>query len=485
MRDAVTGVSNPEHRLWGGLWGGGLLLVAVGGCFDPGGGEADTDVGTQTGSTTDPSTNGPTSSPSTTDAPSTGTPTSTSPDTQTGTDVTTGETATGIPTTEADTSTGGGLLECVEGLVDPPIGAGLVMIDTAALDDSFTGSCSGLDTPDAAYQWHPPTSDFYVLDTVGSDYDTALYLLDGCDGTELSCNDNGPEGLSSRIVRSFEADDSVVVVLDGVAGESGQVVLNIAPVTCPTADLGGQALPAEFSNQGGANEHGGGCGGDGNPERTFRFTAQEAGLYSFTAESSDFQTAVYLEDGPLCGEPELQCNRSGGIDPSEVIRNLVAGQSVTVVVDSTNDTGTFSLDVQPLGLTCPEIELDQLGSFDGDINDFEHVMTTSCSPAGDVTFGGLLPAATFSWTSPEPGGGLFGCSVSVEAGFPFAVSVQAGSCDGPETACVQGEDSGGVYQAFTSLGDIDGQPRSITVTPTTFSFWSASTFTVGIICAIA
>ena len=52
-----------------------------------------------------------------------------------------------------------------------------------------------------AYRWRAPVSGTYVFDTFGSSFDTALYVLDGCPGAELACNDD-TRGESSPRSRS-------------------------------------------------------------------------------------------------------------------------------------------------------------------------------------------------------------------------------------------------------------------------------------------
>ena len=162
-----------------------MLLGALGlgsGCFeDPTSVDPDTSGGSDTGSTTAPP-------PTTTDA-------DTSAETATGEDTTVGPT-TG--TTGLDDTTGEPPLECVDGVLEPGLGAGLVEVMTAPAGDDFAGSCGGMGSPDVAYEWEVPFDGFFVLDTQGSDFDTLLYLRDDCEGNELACSDNVEGSVSSR-----------------------------------------------------------------------------------------------------------------------------------------------------------------------------------------------------------------------------------------------------------------------------------------------
>jgi hypothetical protein len=431
-----------------------LLFTA---CFNPGDEEQVDTEGSSGDTSTSASTNTSTSG---------GTSASTTSDPTTGTD--------GSSTTAVDTgsSTGGTEpLDCVEAILDPAVGAGLASVDTNLGSDDFSGSCGGLSTPDAAFQWMVPYSGFFVLDTQGSDFDTVLYALDdACDGPELACSNDAEGTVSSRIVEAFEENDRVVVVVDGAAGAAGNAVLNINPVTCPSADLNGQVLPASFSNVAGTNLFSSGCGGDGNPERTFRYTAEQAGLYSFRTTSSDFTPVLAVEAGPICGGEPLQCNSGPGQVGAEVIRSLAAGESVTLIADSAGGTGMFAIDVVDLGLACPAETIESFTTLSGDIASYPHAMTTSCGPVGEVFSGEVTDfgAATFAWTSPGQIGSGSGCGISVAAGFPVALSLQEGACDGAEQQCEVGvlDETINRYVTSVEVGHIPATDFTITVTQT-------------------
>ena len=421
--------------------------------------------------TTSMSATGPTTDATETD-PTTTEPTATTVDPDTGT---------------SDTGDLPGL-PCVESVLDPDLGASLVQIDTPAQGDDSSGSCGGDGSPDAAYEWRVPYDGFFVLDTQGSDFDTVLYALDGaCDGPEVACNDNAPGVGYSQIVAPFAADQRVVVVLDGAAGESGLAQLNISPVDCPSADVSGQALPQTFSNVAGSNVHDGACGGGGNPERALRWTAPAAGLYSFVATSDDFVPALYLEQGPVCGGPLLACNGDASNGRGEVVRALEAGEFVTVQVDSQGGTGDFELDIVELGTACPGFVLQTGDPFGDDIGNYADHMTSSCGADGYPESGNYnaYADATFAWTSPGKIGANSGCDIIVTSGFPAAVSLQQGTCDGPEAQCVQSTFDGmNSYVGMVSVGHIPAAEFTISLSPIqpSFSGWVSSSFSVEIVC---
>ena len=94
-----------------------------------------------------------------------------------------------------------------------------------------SASCGG-GAPERFFSWTAPTSGTYAFDTEGSSFDTVLYLKpDLCKFAELSCDDDGGAGTTSRIEVLLDADQQVNVVVDGFATGSGSFVLNVQQVT--------------------------------------------------------------------------------------------------------------------------------------------------------------------------------------------------------------------------------------------------------------
>lgn len=93
-------------------------------------------------------------------------------------------------------------------------------------NDTIPG-CNAYSTAnDVAYEWTPPANGLYTIDLVGSAYDTMLYVLDGCGGAELACNDDFV-GLQSQVQVQLFAGQPVIIVVDGFGANNGQYTLNI------------------------------------------------------------------------------------------------------------------------------------------------------------------------------------------------------------------------------------------------------------------
>jgi len=102
------------------------------------------------------------------------------------------------------------------------------------LDDERTGNNSywsdqfqpatcasqSLSGGDRSFEFTAPAAGTYTFSSAGSDYDTVLYLLDTCGGTELACDDDGGPSTQSELSYTFTAGQTVVVVLDGYSSSS-------------------------------------------------------------------------------------------------------------------------------------------------------------------------------------------------------------------------------------------------------------------------
>ncbi len=108
-------------------------------------------------------------------------------------------------------------------------GTGVATGSNVGLCGFRTGSCGG-DGAEITFEWTAPSGGTYTFDTIGTTYDTVLYVLDGtCGGTELGCNDDGTSGLTSEVTVTLTAGQTVIVVVDAYAEyEAGAAVLNIA-----------------------------------------------------------------------------------------------------------------------------------------------------------------------------------------------------------------------------------------------------------------
>ncbi len=99
--------------------------------------------------------------------------------------------------------------------------------NTQGSPNLFAPSCTSSQAPDHQYTFTAPITKTYTFDTIGSAYDTALYVLGAtCGGASLACDDD-TFGLQSQVNVSLAAGQTVTVVVDGFNASAGSYVLNI------------------------------------------------------------------------------------------------------------------------------------------------------------------------------------------------------------------------------------------------------------------
>lgn len=222
------------------------------------------------------------------------------------------------------------------------------------------GSCGGGLAPEAFYFYTAPQTGSYTFDTIGSSFDTVLYVRE-FGGAELGCNDDiAPGVLESRLRLDLTQGESVTIVVDGLA--SGNFVLRING-NCPLSGRGDpRELPAALSfavtgtTRCGSFLSGGascGDGGDNAADSVFLYTAPAGGTYVIDTVGSSYDTLLAIRaDG--CSGPTLACNDD--ISPqqqqSRLAVDLAQGEAIVIAVDGFGSAGgDFTLHVQATPFT--------------------------------------------------------------------------------------------------------------------------------------
>jgi hypothetical protein len=400
-------------------------------CADDASQATDTESSGSSSSTTDPTTTStdPTTTtvdPDTTVSPdssgsseSSGTGESTAASSESTTDGTSSSSAGGM-----DSSSSGGVVPgaCPAGEIGPAV-PDTVLDNTFGDSDDFAGSCGGDGSPDVEYTFTAPADGVYTFDTMGSQLDSVLYVLDGtCGGPELGCNDNG-DGLQSAVAVPLLADQTVTVVVDGnaVGGLPFTLHANAGSLVCPVEDLG-STVPNTVSGDTASLFSGtaGTCGGAAGNEAGYLFTAPSDGTYSFDTFGSAFTSIIYVRDG-ACDGPELACGNEG------LLADLAAGQQVAVYVDSAFASGAFDLHIAALGGSCPDSDLGNTvpQAVVGNTNVGDNTVAGSCG-------GDFSPDDVYLFTAPQDALYQFDTFGSA---LDSVLYLRDGDCGGPELDC--------------------------------------------------
>ncbi|MBC8068994.1 MAG: hypothetical protein IAG13_11730 [Deltaproteobacteria bacterium] len=215
------------------------------------------------------------------------------------------------------------------------------------------GNTPTSETSDYAYSFTAPAAGLYTFDTVGTFYDTVLYLLDGaaCNGDEIACNDDYQFNQSSALAVALAQDQTVTVVVDADFQQEGDFTLHVGALdgACPDEDIG-STVPNSIdgSTVGADNASAGSCGGLTGNDYSYLFTAPEDAFFTFTLSSADFNASIYANT-PGCGGEELNCSSSFFGGGALAVANLVAGETVVVTIDGDDEEGDFTMDVDQIG----------------------------------------------------------------------------------------------------------------------------------------
>ncbi len=225
------------------------------------------------------------------------------------------------------------------------------------------GTCGGAAAPEKSFLFIAPRTGLYTFDTIGSAFDTVLYLR-SAEGTQLDCNDDIQPGVNaqSRISLILTESQAVTVFVDGFESQAGAFVLRINP-DCPlpfrsdARDLG-SSLNVSISGTTtcAANLVGGAtCGGDSNnggsagADTVFVYSAPSDGTYTISTTGSNFDTVLYVRLG-ICTGNEIGCSDDiapGTNQQSSLTLPLTSGQTIAIAVDGyADESGDFVLSIQ-------------------------------------------------------------------------------------------------------------------------------------------
>ena len=268
----------------------------------------------------------------------------------------------------ADTCSGAGITSRV--------GAVIFGGSTAVQADYRFSSCGGVGAPDATFAFQAPSAGTYTFDTIGSRFNTVLYVQSSCVATPSQCNDDGVGiGNASSITMDLRKNALIYLVVDGkTAADQGPFVINVSettPVVPPQITETCQLAAADTSLYSGPGMFSGTtifaqddttqsdfCGTTA-PDIAFLWQATMDGLYNVSVTSPDASYSPSLEILPTNCSPSasIACLNSVFSSTSMVI-GAVANQQLVFVVDGASpldgsdpsqQAGSFTVTVTRMG----------------------------------------------------------------------------------------------------------------------------------------
>jgi hypothetical protein len=191
---------------------------------------------------------------------------------------------------------------------------------TVGMAANYDPTCAGwAGIPDVVYSFTPATGGLWQIDTIGSGYDTVLYLYaGGCPGSEIACDDDGGPSWTSVISATLTAGVTYYIVVDGYS-IAGTYVLNVTGGGGCTPGGGGTSCsdpynicsPGSYSGDtcGLSNVYApSGCYGGSGPEMVFTITVPAGGrTVTLSTCGSGWDTVLYVRSA-TCDGTEVACN---------------------------------------------------------------------------------------------------------------------------------------------------------------------------------
>ena len=276
------------------------------------------------------------------------------------------------------------------------------------------GSCGGGSGNEVIVRYLPPASGRLLLelDDARTDFDTILYARDRCDApeSELGCDDDGGEGLSSRLRLDVEAGRAVDVVIDGYGEHSQGLFILEGSLRATDGDSLGETCaaprPVALDGSGSASVSGdtststddedGSCGRS-SADDTWSFTIAEPRAVQVRLVPEDgFDAVLRVQDGCRGEAIELACEDHFA-EETATLASLEAGTYVVIVDGYDEDEfGSYELSITtrepPASCAMPH-DLLSVGHREAD---------GTLRVSGDTSFGGReLDAGCAGSAGPE------------------------------------------------------------------------------------
>ena len=203
----------------------------------------------------------------------------------------------------------------------------------------YSGSCGGSSAPETIYSFSVDYADTVCVNTVGSAYDTLLYVRQGCSGTEVACNDD-TYGLQSEVQFYAQPGVDYHVFVDGYGSNSGSysVAVNFGPCGSTTDPY----VDPYYNNGGGYGED---CYNGWDDDGDGWIDCEDADCsWDASCPSYCYLASPIYETGSLYGNTTWDVSYSewysdcGGLDAPESIYSFSLGYSDTVCIDTIGST---------------------------------------------------------------------------------------------------------------------------------------------------
>jgi subtilisin family serine protease len=223
-------------------------------------------------------------------------------------------------------------------------------------DEPFHGGNAG--GKSVWWTWTAPATGSYEIVTNGSNFDTLLGVYTGNAVnalTTIASDDDGGDGLDSRVVISAAGGAVFRIAVDGYGGDDGSIALAVSLQTAPAndhfANRANLFSVTTGSNVGGSKEPGepNHAGNSGGKSVWWKWTAPTSGPWAISTAGSNFDTILGVYTGAAVNALTFVAsddNSGPGGSGSRVIFTATAGTTYQIAVDGAfGASGGVSLSV--------------------------------------------------------------------------------------------------------------------------------------------
>lgn len=328
------------------------------------------------------------------------------------------------------------------------------------------------------WTWTAPQSGRYVIDTIGSTFDTVLAVYTGSalNGLALTAaDDEGGGDNTSRVAFNATSGTVYQIAVDGWNGAQGAIQLHIAPSVSPTNDnfasrtsVSGAAVATTGTNAGATAE----SGEPGHARNTatksvwWTWTAPQTGLVSVDTSGSRFDTllAVYTGSNLTALSPVAANDDITGDGTSLVSFNVTSGTSYQIAVDGWHGAeGTLNLHIAFASASPPANDsFASRRALTGNSATATLSTLTATAQTGEPAHAGNAASKSVWWTWTAPQAGRLTISTS-GSNFDTVLAVYTGSVLTGLTSVVSNDDADGGSTSSVTMFVLPGTIYSIAV----------------------
>lgn len=330
------------------------------------------------------------------------------------------------------------------------------------------------------WTWTAPVSGVVTLDTIGSGFDTVLAAYTGSTVTNLTglaSDDDGGGNRTSRVTFNAVAGTAYRFVVDGYAGLSGSINLNLVVngiVTPPSNDGFASALTLSGTLVFTGGRNTGASAQSGEPNHA-GFTARKSVWWNWTAPTSgpvfvgtggsSFDTLLAVYTGSSVSALTLVASddQGGGNNTSLLTFGATAGVTYRIAVDGFfGDEGSIVLGLQQLGSAPSNDSLQSAAPLSGFNPTASGVNTNATAQVGEPNHAGYPASKSVWWAWTAPASGLAQIATTGSS-FDTVLAVYSGSSLGSLVSVASDDDSGGNLTSKVTFTATSGTTYRIAV----------------------